>query len=573
MCSWSGKIACRPRRRSTTSGALRAAARRGRGARRPRCLQSILNYVRRSRERVLLDDAAARAPVLGGRVFRAQAAEIGAVPPDRAPRPGCSACSTWRTSLVTGAFTPGRLSVLELLASQSAISLENAMLYADLEQENAERRRAEQALKRQSRRPSRPSSTTRRRRIYLKDREGRYLLVNRQVGNLLRVPSEQILGKTDAELFPAPVAETIRDHDRKVLEAGAPMEWEEEVPLEDGLHTFLSVKFPLGGGATPRALCGISTDITERKRAEQAERFLAEASRKLMALGYGATLESVAQLAGARARRSVPSSTCARGRRSAGPDGRRGGARRAARSAARDALRPGGGLADRAEGEGCAPTLQQAPRLLLWSSSAFTRYLRVPLLARDRCFGVMTLLATAPERRYGPADLRLAEELGRRRALALDNAAAVRRGPGGDRAAGRVPPRSPLTSSRPRSPRCRCRFRCSSALVAPLTRPRTSPPSGSRPRSRSSTARRRGSATWSNELARRLAPERRAADARACEPVDLAALAREVVERMGPQLAARRLPDRARAWTSRWSAYWDRVSPGAGPASTCSRTR
>ena len=47
----------------------------------------------------------------------------------------------------------------------------------------------------------------------------------------------------------------------------------------------------------PGVLCGISTDITERKRAELAERFLAEASRKLMALGYGATLESVAQLA------------------------------------------------------------------------------------------------------------------------------------------------------------------------------------------------------------------------------------------------------------------------------------
>jgi signal transduction histidine kinase len=49
-------------------------------------------------------------------------------------------------------------------------------------------------------------------------------------------------------------------------------------------------------------------------------------------------------------------------------------------------------------------------------------YLRVPLLARERCLGVMFLLTTAPQRRYGPADLALAEELGRRAALALDNA-------------------------------------------------------------------------------------------------------------------------------------------------------
>ncbi len=47
--------------------------------------------------------------------------------------------------------------------------------------------------------------------------------------------------------------------------------------------------------------------------------------------------------------------------------------------------------------------------------------LRAPLLARDRCFGVMTLLATSPRRRYGPADLWLAEELASRAALALDN--------------------------------------------------------------------------------------------------------------------------------------------------------
>ncbi len=50
-------------------------------------------------------------------------------------------------NLVTGAFTSGRLTVLELLASQSAISLENAMLYTDIEQENAERRRAERELR------------------------------------------------------------------------------------------------------------------------------------------------------------------------------------------------------------------------------------------------------------------------------------------------------------------------------------------------------------------------------------------------------------------------------------------
>jgi signal transduction histidine kinase len=49
-------------------------------------------------------------------------------------------------NLTPRAFTSDRVAVLELLASQAAISLENALLYADLQQENSERKRAELAL-------------------------------------------------------------------------------------------------------------------------------------------------------------------------------------------------------------------------------------------------------------------------------------------------------------------------------------------------------------------------------------------------------------------------------------------
>jgi len=46
----------------------------------------------------------------------------------------------------------------------------------------------------------------------------------------------------------------------------------------------------------------------------------------------------------------------------------------------------------------------------------------VPLTARGRVFGVMTLVFAESGRRYGPADLALAEDLARRAALAVDNA-------------------------------------------------------------------------------------------------------------------------------------------------------
>jgi signal transduction histidine kinase len=48
--------------------------------------------------------------------------------------------------------------------------------------------------------------------------------------------------------------------------------------------------------------------------------------------------------------------------------------------------------------------------------------IRVPLLARGRTLGVISLLSTDPSRRYGATDLALAEELGRRCAVAVDNA-------------------------------------------------------------------------------------------------------------------------------------------------------
>ena len=106
--------------------------------------------------------------------------------------------------------------------------------------------------------------------IYLKDAGGRFILVNRQFEKLFHVSRDHAKGKTDYDLFPKENADMFRANDKKVLESGVPEESEEVAPQDDGPHTYISVKFPLRNAAgIPYAVCGISTDISERKRAEE----------------------------------------------------------------------------------------------------------------------------------------------------------------------------------------------------------------------------------------------------------------------------------------------------------------
>lgn len=109
--------------------------------------------------------------------------------------------------------------------------------------------------------------------VYVKDVEGRYLFVNRRFEELFKRAKQDILGRKDSEIFPAPYAAAFRENDLRVLSAGKPIESEEAVPQADGVHTYISNKFALfGGDGKPYAVGGISTDITALKKAELALR-------------------------------------------------------------------------------------------------------------------------------------------------------------------------------------------------------------------------------------------------------------------------------------------------------------
>ena len=137
-----------------------------------------------------------------------------------------------------------------------------------LTQEIAERKLAENALKESESRLQDIINNTSA-VIYLKDRQGRYLLINQQHERIFHIPAEKIVQMTDDDFLPQDVAATVRANDRHILDMGVPVQLEEVVPHDDGPHTYISIKFPLSdANGIPYGVCGISTDITERKRME-----------------------------------------------------------------------------------------------------------------------------------------------------------------------------------------------------------------------------------------------------------------------------------------------------------------
>ncbi|MBN9122183.1 MAG: PAS domain-containing protein, partial [Planctomycetes bacterium] len=106
--------------------------------------------------------------------------------------------------------------------------------------------------------------------VFLKDRAGRYLLVNEAAARLVGRSVAEVLGKDDAELFDAASARLMRESDREVMATGRAKTVEGELTTAGAPRTFLGTKAPYrDADGTVLGVIGTARDITERKEAER----------------------------------------------------------------------------------------------------------------------------------------------------------------------------------------------------------------------------------------------------------------------------------------------------------------
>ena len=240
---------------------------------------AILNYVRRSREQVLLMDASASHPFSADPYFaQRHPKSVLCLPILR--QSALIGVLYLENNLATHAFPLSRIKVLEVLASQAAISLENARLYTDVQQENVERKRAEEALReRESRIRQLVESNII--GIFFFDLHGGISDANDALLHMLGYSRDDLLSGTLqwTSLIPA----TYRALDeQKVAEmrgTGKCTPYEKEYLRKDGSLVPVLVGATLFEGAQEHGVAFV-LDLTERRQAEaeRAARKSAEAA-------------------------------------------------------------------------------------------------------------------------------------------------------------------------------------------------------------------------------------------------------------------------------------------------------
>jgi PAS domain S-box-containing protein len=164
----------------------------------------------------------------------------------------------------------------ELKQAEEALKTANETLeqrvaerVAELEAEIASRKQAEEAVAAAQRQiqgiiDNTPAI------IYAFDLEGRFVMANAAVSELLNSTPERMIGKRRHDFMPKQDADQHEANDRQVIEAGKALEFEEYSQFKDRSITWFTTKFPLRDAqGRIYAVAGISADVSERKQAQE----------------------------------------------------------------------------------------------------------------------------------------------------------------------------------------------------------------------------------------------------------------------------------------------------------------
>jgi PAS domain S-box-containing protein len=119
--------------------------------------------------------------------------------------------------------------------------------------------------------------------VFVKDQDGRYEVANPASARVAGRAVEEILGHTDDDVFPPEAARALRDIDRRIVARGVAETYDESFEVGGELRHFSTAKTPRRDAqGLPTGIIGISRDITDRKRGEQALARLAAENQALL---------------------------------------------------------------------------------------------------------------------------------------------------------------------------------------------------------------------------------------------------------------------------------------------------
>jgi len=260
---------------------------------------SLLRYVVRTQESVILNDATVQNLFSEDEYFRQQRVRSVLCLP-LVKQAKLMGLLYLENNLAPGVFTTMRLAMLELLASQAAISLDHARLYADLIQENNDRRKAEEALRASEERWSLLAENTSA-GIALTAPSGRFIAAN--------LALQKMLGYTEGELRARAISDISYEEDRAATvtrlaeaEEGQRRVYrlEKRYLRKDGgvMWADVSSVFVPASGSVSAFFSVVIVDITKRKRAEeelnQKEISLREAQNELAHVSRVTTMGELA---------------------------------------------------------------------------------------------------------------------------------------------------------------------------------------------------------------------------------------------------------------------------------------